>query len=107
MAKQHLNEKERKEVEKEVKKTVSRILLEKTSIFGLEYKQQVSTAIIAAFGFLIALTWRDLITSIVTHFTNIKLLEKYPYLANIYTVIIITTISVLGIAIVSHWAKKP
>mgnify|MGYP007059597729 CR=1 FL=1 len=81
-------------------------ILEKASRIKGEYRKQVSTAIIAAFGFLIALAWRDLITKLVNQFTKINLLEKYPYIAEVYSVIIITTLSVAGIIIVSRWATK-
>jgi len=95
-----------REVEREVKKQLSKRLLEKTTKFGAEFKKQTSTAIIAAFGFLVALVWRDLIQKLVQNNINPSILESHPYLAALYTAIIVTLIAVIGIAIVSRWAKN-
>ena len=104
-----VEEKVEKEVEKEVKKDRLhlRAILAGTAYLGSQYKQQVSTAIVAAFGFLIALTWRDLITLWVNYFAIVRSLKEHPYLAQLYSVAIITAISVTGIIIVSRWAQKP
>lgn len=100
-----------KETNKQLSKRPNNKIHEKILIpissFGSEFKKQTSTAIIAAFGFLIALSWRDLIQKAVQENLHTALLEKYPYLHLLYTAIIITLISVLGIALVSRWAKAP
>ncbi len=62
----------------------------------LELKKSVSTAIAAAFGFLIALSWKDVITGYVN-----KIAESSPLKGNLISAIIITIISVLGIFIVT------
>jgi len=62
----------------------------------LELKKSISTAIAAAFGFLIALTWKDVITGYVN-----KIAESSPLKGNLISAIIITIISVLGILIVT------
>ena len=77
-----------------------------TKYLHSQFRQHASTAMIAAFSFLIAIAWKDLIVSIVKDSTNIALLEKYPYLPNLVTAIIVTIIAVIGIALISRWAKK-
>ena len=96
-----------KQVEKVVKKRLSSRLLEKTTFFGSEFKKQTATAIIAAFGFLVALVWRDLILKVVENISKTSLLEKYPYIAELYTAIIVTIIAVIVIALISRWSQKP
>jgi uncharacterized membrane protein len=66
--------------------------------FRRELKKSTITAIIAAFGFLIALTWRDVITEWVT-----KISESSPFKNSLITAIIVTLISVIGIVIISNW----
>ncbi len=62
----------------------------------LELKKSVNTAIAAAFGFLIALSWRDVITGYVSKVENLS-----PLKGNLISAIIITVISVIGILIVT------
>lgn len=95
----------KKEVDKEVKKQLSKHLFEKTYFLGSEFKKHTSTAIIAAFGFIIALVWRDLIVKFVQENLSSAALDKYPYLDLLITAIVVTAISVLGIALVSRWAR--
>ncbi len=66
--------------------------------FKRELKKSTAIAIIAAFGFLIALTWRDIIGEWVT-----KISEASPIRGKLISASIITVISVLGILIVSKW----
>ena len=73
--------------------------------FGSEFKKETTTAIIAAFGFLIALVWRDLILKVVENISKTPFLEKYPYIAQLYTAIIVTIIAVIGIALISRWSQ--
>lgn len=75
--------------------------------FHTQFKDRTSAAIIAAFGFLIALAWQDLIKNIVTTHTPTGLFAEYPYLAQLISAVIITLIAVLAIMIVSRWAQKP
>ena len=95
------------ETKKRVQKHLSKHLLKKTALFGSEFKKQTSTAIIAAFGFIVALVWRDLIQKVIQEYTKTTLLETHPYISLLYTAIVITLISVIGIALVTRWAKKP
>ncbi len=60
--------------------------------FKKELKTAVSTAIVAAFGFLIALQWKDLITEFVNQISS-----KSPVQGTLVTTLIVTIVSVLGI----------
>ena len=80
----------------------------RTTVFiGSKFRDHASTAMIAAFSFLIALAWKDFIIKLVRDNTKISLLEKYPYIAELYTAVIITILAIIGIIFVSKWAKKP
>ena len=103
----------RKEVDKEVEKVEQRLhrqLISKAShsvsVFGYEFRTQTAAAIIAAFGFLIALVWKDLIVLIVEQLALAQVFVKYPYLAQFVSTIIVTAVCVIGIIIISRWAKK-
>lgn len=95
-----------KHVEKQVKKHIHKRLFEKSLMFGSEFKKQISTALIAAFGFIIALVWRDLISKLVQENIKLATLEQHPYLAALYTALIVTVIAIIAIALISRWAKK-
>jgi len=71
-----------------------------------EFKKQVSTAIMTAFGLVIALAWKDLVTAIIPSVSSPEIMSKFPYLAQLYSAIIVTILAVIGILIVSYWAKK-
>lgn len=96
-----------KHVEKHLDKQVTKHLLSKAEFFRHQFKQHISTAIIAAFSFLIALAWKDLIVHAVTTLIKEDLLIKIPYISDLISAIVITLIAILGIFIVTKWAKKP
>jgi ATP/ADP translocase len=99
------------QIEKEIKKKFHKRLLsrtkEKSIILHSKFKEQASTALIAAFGFLIALVWRDLIVKAVKEAVKIESMNKYPYLVELYTAIVVTIVAILGISLISRWAQKP
>lgn len=64
--------------------------------FKQELKKSVATSIAAAFGFLIALSWRDVITAWIEKFSELS-----PIKGNLISAIIITIISVIGILVIS------
>lgn len=66
-----------------------------------EFNSSMNTAIIAAFGFLIALAWRDLITQAVD-----KLLSYSPLEGALIATIFTTLLGVGGILLVSYFFKK-
>jgi len=89
-----------KEVTKEINKKIKESISNKAMEFKNEFKKQLSTAIIAAFGLIIALSWRDVINDAVSGFAFVK---EYGLLV---TAIIMTIISVIAIFIISQWAKS-
>ena len=67
-----------------------------------ETKKQLLTALVAAFGFLIALEWRDVISGYV------NLIESFsPIQGQLIGAIIVTVIAVLGIIIVNQLLSEP
>lgn len=93
--------------EKELEKTVNKLkklgvdVKTKTNNFKKEVKKSLLTAIVAAFSFLIALSWRDLITEYVNLITKVS-----PIQGQLISAIIVTFISVLGIIIVTRFLKE-
>lgn len=98
----------KKEVEKQVvqeKKRISKQLFEKSTAFGSEFKKQISTALLTAFGLVIALSWQDLIKSIMENAKPET--TAHPYLAALYTAIVVTFFAVMAMMVITRWAKKP
>lgn len=100
MAEDNLSKTERKEVIKEINKKIHAKVVSKATLLGREFKKQTSTAIMAAFGLIIALSWKDVIVDLVN---KINLFNGYGLIAS---AIVVTLISVLGILLVSKWAKS-
>ena len=98
MKEDNLSKKERKEVKKEIKKLLSKHIVEKSTAFGSKFKEQTSTAIITAFGLVTALAWKDVITELVKTLNPIQNL--------LISAIIVTILSIIGISLMSRWAKK-
>ncbi|MFA5020424.1 MAG: DUF5654 family protein [Candidatus Pacearchaeota archaeon] len=69
--------------------------------FKREFKISLKSAIVAAFGFLIALVWKDLITEYVN-----KISESAPVQGKLISAFIVTLICVLGIVIVSGFLDE-
>jgi len=104
-------EKERKEnlsLEKKVYKLqlekhrlALKIARDKAKISAIRFKKEINkallTALVAAFGFLMALSWREVIKEYVTQITNFS-----PIQGRLIEAILITIIAVVGIFIVTH-----
>jgi hypothetical protein len=69
--------------------------------FRKEMKKSVLTAIVAAFGFLMALSWRELISSYIDEINSIS-----PIQGQIVKVSIVTLISVIGIMIATKMLSE-
>jgi len=65
--------------------------------FNSELKKAVNTAIVAGFGFIVALTWRDVIIEYVNDLTALS-----PVQGKLISAIIITIVSVVGILIATR-----
>jgi hypothetical protein len=94
-----LSSKERKEVVKEINKRIASKVASHASEIKNEFKKQVSGAIIAAFGLIIALSWKD----VITEWVNKLNVAGYGLLAS---AVIMTLVSVVGILLISKWAKS-
>lgn len=81
-------------------------LLNRASIIKLEFKKQTTTALIAAFGLVIALSWQTVIKKIVDGVPKKGILLYHPYLADLYTALIVTLIGAVAILIITAWANK-
>ena len=68
--------------------------------FGKEFKKQTGAAIMAAFGLIIALAWKDVITDFVS---KLNIANSYGL---IVSALFVTLISVFGILLISKWAKS-
>jgi hypothetical protein len=79
---------------------------EKVVFIKTKFKTHISTAILTAFGLLMALVWKDLIQKIINENIPYLTIEKYPYLSELYSAILVTLIATLGIILVSKWADK-
>ena len=71
----------------------------KTSVFKTKFKEQVSTAILTAFGLVIALAWKDVITDVTNKLNPLATSNL------LISAFIVTAISVVGMLIVSVWNK--
>ena len=90
----------KKKVEEKKLLTRKQIIAQKAKAsakkFRQEIKKSMNTAIVAAFGFLIALAWRDVISEWVKKITEIS-----PIQGKLIEALIITIIAVTGILIVT------
>jgi len=93
--------------EKEKKKALLRDLRlkEKAKVSALKFKRELKkssgTAIVAAFSFLIALSWRDVIKEYVDNIVKIT-----PLQGKLFSAILITIVCVIGILIVTKIISK-
>ncbi len=85
---------------KEKTKTRAQKAKEKAKKLHKEVKKALYTALLAAFGFLIALVWRDVIQSWVE-----KISATSPVQGQLVSALIVTIICVIGILIVTKFLK--
>lgn len=64
--------------------------------FHKEFSKAINTAIMAAFGFLIALVWKDVITGFVDSIS-----QRSPVQGKLFSALIVTIICVLGIMLLA------
>lgn len=101
------DQKEKRPNKKELQKEISRLskLKERTKNSTSKFKKQLkislNTAFLAAFGFLIALSWRDLISELVTNLSS-----HAPLQGQLVSAIIVTLISVIGILITTSFLSE-
>ncbi|MBI2105301.1 hypothetical protein HYT56_00515 [Candidatus Woesearchaeota archaeon] len=78
---------------------------EKTYFLQSQFKQHSSTAIIAALSFVIALVWKDLIIKIIDNIIKPHIIQKYPYLSELITAVVVTLFAIITMTLVSRWNK--
>jgi hypothetical protein len=78
----------------------------KARALKIEVKKNMFTAVIAAFGFIIALVWRDAIKAVVEEIITRLSIDGSGYIYQITISLITTIICVLGILIVSKIKGK-
>jgi hypothetical protein len=98
-----MKETKNKKVLKDIEKvaTLKEKAKEHAKEFNREFKREMNTAIMAAFGFLIALVWKDVITEFVD-----KISRQSPIQGKFFSALIVTLICVLGILILSKLLKE-
>lgn len=72
-----------------------------------ETKKHVVTAIVAAFGFIIALVWRDAIKEFINNIIVNLSINGSSALITFYTAIITTIIAAIGIVLITKWSSQP
>jgi len=94
------------------KKISAKVAVGEVSRIKEETKRQVLTAVLAAFGFVIALTWNDAIKAVVLEITkkvNIAGIQNIglnaPYISQIITSLFVTLICVIGIIFITKLNK--
>jgi hypothetical protein len=80
----------------EEKKKISRLRK-----FRKEFKAQLRIALMAAFGFLIALSWRDFISEAVNYIIEALGLSGELYIYKLFSALSITAIAVIGLMLLS------
>jgi len=74
--------------------------------FKNDIKKNIITAILAAFGFLIALVWRDAIKESVNDLIKLFNIQGSGTVIMYSTAIVTTLICVAGIIFFSRWSEK-
>lgn len=92
--------------QKKLTKTATKIARQAALNLGNETRKHTVTAIVAAFGFLIALVWRDTIQGLVSHLISELSFQGPPLLLTFYATLITTIIAVIGIILVTKWGAK-
>tara|TARA_Y100000034_G_scaffold132537_1_gene195786 strand:+ start:1836 stop:2096 length:261 start_codon:yes stop_codon:yes gene_type:complete len=76
---------------------------EHISKFQKEFRKQATFAIIAAFGFLIALAWRDFLSDATTQIIASLGVTEAIYFYKFLSALLITLMAIIGIMIVSKY----
>jgi len=88
------------------KTTVDDKILQVSKRLHQEVRKNVATAILAAFGFMIALVWRDVVKDGVTKLIEMAKLNGDGFSFTVITAFITTMICVIGIIYFSRWSEK-
>ncbi len=91
----------KKKVEEKKKSKVLQKSKDAAKQLKKEMNNSINVAIVSAFGFLIALIWRD----VITEFVN-KISMASPVQGKLFSALLVTLICVLGIVLVTRIFKK-
>jgi hypothetical protein len=86
--------------------TIDDRIFQASKKFRQEVRKNVATAILAAFGFMIALVWRDVVKDGVTKLIEYSSLTGDGFTFTVITAFITTVICVIGIIYFSRWSEK-
>ncbi len=86
--------------------TVDDKLFSVSKKFRNEFRSNIAKAVLAAFGFLIALVWRDVIKDGVDRIIQILSLNGDGFTFQLITATVTTVICVIGIIYFSRWSEK-
>lgn len=73
--------------------------------FQKEVRKNIAIAISAAFAFILALYWKDLITEGVNKVLDYLKLSGSSFYFKVFVAFIVTLICVLGIIIITRWGQ--
>ncbi len=71
-----------------------------------EVRKNMATAILAAFAFMIALVWRDVVQQGVNKLVEYLHLQGDGYTFTVITAVVTTVICVFGMVYFSRWSEK-
>lgn len=71
-----------------------------------KFRTSVATAMSAAFGFILALYWKDIIVESVNKFVSTLNLKGDGFIIRVIAAIIVTFICVIAIYAISKWGEK-
>lgn len=96
-----LSAKELENEVKEIKKLMPKKIKESAKKFNSKVRESISTAIIAAFGLLTALAWKD----VISQFVN-QILGASPVQGLLINAIVVTIISVIAIMLITKFIAE-
>jgi hypothetical protein len=99
----HLN----KHLSRNLPKHLDKHLISREDYYASQIRQHTTTAIIAAFSFLIALVWKDFFVSIISEIMYTLVYPNNTHLTNLYSAVIVTILAVLGIITLVKLVQKP
>jgi uncharacterized membrane protein YdbT with pleckstrin-like domain len=105
MINEKLTKKEKKIVEKEIRKRLRNRISGAAKKFHVTFKKQIVVAVSAALGFLVALSWREPIKEAVD-FLIAKLGLAGAIGFKFLSALVITLVAVVALMLVSKWASE-
>ena len=89
----------------EIQSRIDKHIIENVRLVRKEVRKHIITAITAGFGFLIALSWKDAITTWVN--SIVYYFKVSGNLSQLIAALIVTVVSVIGIVVASKFEEKP